>query len=128
MVINPRTRLTAAACILVAVVVIYFFVDPASTALAPRCLFKALTGFDCPGCGFQRALHAALHGDFATAWACNPALFFFIPVTGLYAFAELMPRRAGRLRRVLISPAAIIALALAFVAWWVIRNFTPSDC
>lgn len=67
MVINPRTRLTAAACILVAVVVIYFFVDPASTTLAPRCHFKALTGFDCPGCGFQRALHAALHGDFATA-------------------------------------------------------------
>jgi len=39
----------------------------------PLCLFHALTGWECPGCGMWRASHCLLHGDFASAWKYNPA-------------------------------------------------------
>lgn len=102
--------------------VFYYLHDPASGGIAPRCTFKALTGYDCPGCGFQRALHAALHGQFAEAWSYNPILFFLIPVAQLYALVEATPGRFRRLRCFLLHPAAIIAIGLIIIAWWIIRN------
>ncbi|MGZ3873734.1 MAG: DUF2752 domain-containing protein [Mucilaginibacter sp.] len=46
------------------------------------CPFKYLTGIDCPGCGFQRALIALAQGNFHKSLALYPAalplLLFFI--------------------------------------------------
>ena len=39
----------------------------------PLCLVKALTGFDCPGCGMTRAFIFISHGRFADAVAMHPA-------------------------------------------------------
>jgi len=39
------------------------------------CLFKTLFGFDCLGCGFQRALFLLFKGDFLTAYKTYPAVF-----------------------------------------------------
>jgi len=44
-----------------------------SAALGVRCIFRALVGFPCPGCGVIRSLTALAHGDFAQAWLMNPA-------------------------------------------------------
>lgn len=35
------------------------------------CLFKNLTGHDCPGCGVLRGVSAVLHLDLAAAYALN---------------------------------------------------------
>lgn len=46
------------------------------------CLFKKLTGFDCLGCGAQRAFVLFFSGDFENAFKLFPAVFttllFFI--------------------------------------------------
>ena len=70
---TPSRRLLAAAAMLalVAAVAVYFALDPARHPF-PRCMFLTLTGWQCPGCGSQRALHALLHGDIASAWALSP--------------------------------------------------------
>ncbi len=39
----------------------------------PLCLFKGLTGLDCPGCGMTRAFFFISRGHFADAAAMNPA-------------------------------------------------------
>lgn len=36
------------------------------------CLFRALTGWRCPGCGMGHALQAAFRGDWAASWAAHP--------------------------------------------------------
>lgn len=36
------------------------------------CPFKYLTGIDCPGCGFQRAMIAFIQGDFSKSWGLYP--------------------------------------------------------
>ena len=74
----------------VAAFAFFFFVDPSSSPVAPPCLFHALFGVTCPGCGSLRALHALLHGDVGRAWDLNRLL-----VTGLVIApaAALLARR-----------------------------------
>lgn len=102
-------------------IALYALVDPGA-ALFPRCPLKALTGFDCPGCGSQRAFHAILRGDIAGAWRYNAALFFAVPVIGLYFVSSGCSERCPRLYAALNSRAAIALIAVATVAWWVFRN------
>src|ERR1700754_2932291 len=42
------------------------------------CPLKKLTGFDCPGCGFQRSLIALLKGSFWQSITLYPATIPFI--------------------------------------------------
>jgi len=39
------------------------------------CLNKKLFGFDCPGCGIQRALAYLFQGDFIAAFKMYPAIY-----------------------------------------------------
>lgn len=48
--------------------------DPSQTPLYPRCQFYEMTGWLCPGCGSQRALHALTHLELLPALRCNALL------------------------------------------------------
>jgi hypothetical protein len=50
------------------------------------CVFKALTHFDCPGCGVQRSFVFLLKGDIAGSWFMYPAL---IPIILLFVVLVL---------------------------------------
>lgn len=39
------------------------------------CMFKAVFGIECPGCGFQRAVLLLLHGQLAASFLTWPGLF-----------------------------------------------------
>src|SRR5450432_2047076 len=54
-----------------------FLFNPATHQFYPVCLFHALTGLNCPGCGMTRALYALLHANFLLALKDN-AIFIFI--------------------------------------------------
>jgi len=49
------------------------------------CIFKSLTHFDCPGCGFQRSFVALLHGNVAESFKIYPALIPILFLFGLLA-------------------------------------------
>lgn len=101
---------------------IYFFYDPSQSSLFPRCIFYSLTDLKCPGCGSQRAIHALLHADCATAWRYNAALVASLPIIALYLFAELTRNRHIRLYRTLNSPTAVWAVLILVIFWWIMRN------
>jgi len=42
------------------------------------CLNKQILGFDCLGCGFQRAFFLVIHGDFIAAFKMYPAIYSLI--------------------------------------------------
>ncbi|MDE6835743.1 MAG: DUF2752 domain-containing protein [Muribaculaceae bacterium] len=101
---------------------LYFAVDPSCSGWMPKCVFRMVTGWECPGCGSQRMLHAMLHGDIREAWHFNPFLFFMIPVIILYLLPEVMPGKFPKLFRILHSTGSIVCIAAAICAWWIGRN------
>jgi hypothetical protein len=80
-------------------VLAYGLLDPQSFPF-PRCPFLSLTGFQCPGCGSQRAIHQLLHGNFAASFRLN-ALFIPALVYGMsgYALALLLPLKWPLIRQ-----------------------------
>ena len=97
--------------------------DPATSGLFPPCLFHALTGWHCPGCGSLRALHALLHGDLRAAFGYNPLLLAMSPILLVGGLRESYRIASGEDRRTKIVPAwAIRALLVVIVAFGVLRN------
>ena len=77
--INPRL-LALFSWLGLAMGAIYLFIfEPGKTGVFPLCLFRALTGFACPGCGSTRGMHALVHGDLVSAFKFNPLLIIALP-------------------------------------------------
>ena len=100
-----------------------YLYDPAEHGFYPRCFFRAVTGWDCPGCGGLRATHQLLRGHVGEAFALNPLLVITVPLliyAGTRSQAELLLRR--RLPMPLKSPVWIWLAAIAVLAFGVLRN------
>lgn len=101
---------------------IYYALDPSTSDAFPRCSFLSLTGYKCPGCGSQRAVHALLNGDVAGAFRFNALLMIAVPWMGLCLFAEGRRTRNPRLYARL-NPELLMSLFLALtLSWWLLRN------
>ena len=121
---NPKYRVAATVAVMLAVVAMfcwYYYTHDPSGGKAPRCLFKLVTGYECPGCGSQRAFHSLLHGDIAAAWHYNPFVFFAVPTAIFYIIVENGREAWPRLHARAVHPAILTAILLAIIAWWIFR-------
>lgn len=84
--------------------------------LFPGCPFKALTGWDCPGCGGLRMTHDVLHGDLSAAVVDNVFLLVGMPLLAVWLVVR------WRLGRKLMPVAAWISVVAAAILWTVVRN------
>lgn len=122
MTLSRRNALyVAGAAVLLAAAVVYALFDPSVNPF-PRCIFLQATGYKCPGCGSQRALHALLHGDIAAAWGFNAMLVAAIPVVAAMYIAEITRRRRPQLHNRLNGSVAIWSAFTLLVGWWILRN------
>jgi hypothetical protein len=105
-------------------VYLYAF-EPGKTGFFPPCLFRALTGLTCPGCGSTRAMHQILHGNFAAAFMLNPLFLLALPFL-LYALIRYSAAvmRGGVPRPNALHASYIYALFVIVVSFWIFRN-TP---
>ena len=89
----------------------------------PRCPFKWITGFDCPGCGSQRAIRALIAGHPLEAWSYNlilpPMLAYLAAILVLPLIKGGIPRK---IYERLTSPGVISAIAAVVILWWIVRN------
>ena len=99
--------------------------EPGKTGIFPSCLFRSLTGFQCPGCGSTRAMHQLLHGHVVAAFELNPFFLLAIPFL-LYALIRysVVVMRGGVPRQNTLPPPYIYALFFIVVSFWIFRN-TP---
>ena len=86
--------------------------SPSEISYFPRCPFLALTGYQCPGCGTLRGIHALLHFRIVDALRYNLLMVASIPVI-------LLMLIWSRFRFDVISARVILAVTLF---WWLIRN------
>jgi hypothetical protein len=89
----------------------------------PKCPFRSLTGWLCPGCGSQRAMHQLLHGQVVESLRLNllllPALMYgLMGVIISYASPHQWP--GIRMKWYGIN-AAWVAVGI-IVVYWVGRN------
>ena len=97
--------------------VVYTY-PPSQHTLYPRCVFKAASGYDCPGCGSTRAVHQLLHGNIRQAFLFNPLLF----VMGGVALCAVPSVARGRQPRFVTQPWFGWATVIVVVGWWILRN------
>jgi len=74
-----------------------FFFNPATHGFYPACIFHSLTGWNCPGCGATRALHALLHGNVRLALRDNALFVALLAGLALYSlqFAGRRQKSSG---------------------------------
>lgn len=103
---------------------IFFYNDPATQSFFPTCPFLAISGYQCPGCGSQRAIHQMLHFNYQAAFVYNPLVVIFTPyiLLGLYIEYLDKKRRFLKIRNILYGRYAALIILLLIVAYWIIRN------
>jgi hypothetical protein len=101
-----------------------FFLNPVDYIWMPKCPIKMLFGIECPGCGFQRAAHALLHGRFIEAIGYN--LFFVVAFPYLISVLLGNFLREGRLRqkykKIVEHKWMTYGYIMLFFIWFIIRN------
>lgn len=78
------------------------------------CLTKTFFGFECPGCGAQRAVALLFHGEFLSAFKMYPAIYMLIPLfifIGINFFFKF--KHASKI----ISALAIISISIIIVSY-----------
>ena len=120
-----KKRVTIAVIVAaVAVAVLFCTTDPSETIWMPKCFFKLLTGYDCPGCGSSRAFYALLHGHIGEALRFNPILAVALPCVATLIWLQYFggKERFPRLYNALTGRMATgIILGVIFL-YWVGRN------
>ena len=93
----------------------------------PACFFLS-RGIICPACGGTRCVNSFFSLDFPSAFGYNQFIFFMIiylavlvAVLNFEAFTN--NRFFVRARKALIAPKTVIALAVLFALFGVLRNF-----
>jgi hypothetical protein len=102
---------------------VLFHFPPSEYNFYPRCVFHALTGWHCAGCGGTRAAAALVRGDIVQALAFNPMLVVLFPM-----FAYLVLRFGceiwvGRTMRGIGVPGWLTWLfVVTLIAFTIARN------
>jgi hypothetical protein len=103
--------------------VLFFMLDPAKHSIFPRCIFNSVTGYYCPGCGSQRAIHNLLHLDFVGVISYN---FLFLPAALLILYHSLHPflnRKFGlKLPNILYHKLTPWIILIVIILFWILRN------
>jgi uncharacterized protein DUF2752 len=104
--------------------VVYGYNDPNLNNFFPKCPFLSLTGFQCPGCGSQRAIHQLLQGNILAAFHYNPLFVVALPyifVGGIFEFTSLKNKYA-KAQRILFGYKTIYLILVIIISFWIWRN------
>ncbi|MDR3000119.1 MAG: DUF2752 domain-containing protein [Fibromonadaceae bacterium] len=106
-------------------IIIYGKLNPENFPFFPKCIFKMLTSFDCPGCGAQRTIHYLLNLEFANAIRTNAFLVLAIPYILLGLIIEFSRDDKVFINKVynkLYGSTAALAALVIIISWWIFRN------
>ena len=89
------------------------------------CVWRQVTGLDCPGCGLTRCFVAAAHGNFAAALKFHPmGAVLFVAVVAQLPYRGMQLWRLARGKKELKCPLLLAVpwlLGAGFVVQWVLK-------
>ena len=108
--------------IIIAIGLIYIIFN-SLTGIGIPCMFHALTGLNCPGCGVSRMIISIVHLDFESAFRYNAALFVLSPVfLGLAISIIVKYIKTGSQKLNKGQSAVVYALIVLLLLFGIIRN------
>ena len=118
-----RSTVIAIWSLLVAGAAYLYWFEPGKTGFFPVCLFRFVTGYQCPGCGSTRAVHQLLHGHVVAAFMLNPFFLLAIPflLFALIRYSSIV-MRGGVPRHNTLPAPYIYALFFVVLSFWIFRN------
>ena len=119
-----KKKATISSCSEVVVAFVFYFLDPADYLFFPKCPFLMITGFECPGCGSQRAIHDLLHFRISDAFNQNAIVPIALPYIFLGIYLDLFggKEKFPRLERFFFGKWAGIIVIIIFISYWILRN------
>lgn len=122
---KQKIIIAVSAPLIVLIVIIFRDFIMSLASLLGQCMFHAVTGLWCPGCGNTRSVNAMLHGDFILALRNNIS----IPFTALLLlilYIELIFDISGKPVKILTRKLWVWLIVLAlFGVYFIVRNFIP---
>ena len=105
---------------------LYTCFNPEDYQWFPKCPVYLLTGYQCPGCGSQRAFYHLFHGNISTAFSYNPLMLLLAPYIFLGIYIEYIAGKTNpciiRLRNLFFGQWAILLLAIIIILFTILRN------
>ncbi len=103
---------------------LYYLFNPSQHSIFLPCPFKYATGYHCPGCGSQRAIHQLAHGNLAAAFGFNPLMVLSIPLIvyglGIKIWNYLFDTRHRV--KLFYSSLFIYGYFGLVLVYWIVRN------
>lgn len=114
----------AVSVLLVAALYIFYTFDPEAQPLFPRCPFLLVTGYECPGCGSQRAIHSLLHLNVGAAFRYNAFMLLALPYIFLGIYLEYFggKKRFPGVEKFFFGRWAAVVLLIVIFIFWIGRN------
>lgn len=105
-------------------ILVYYRCNPLDNHWFPQCIVKQLTGFSCPGCGVQRAIHSFLNGRFGEALSYNYFFVISLPYAASVGIAYVLQKlhKCRRISEFLEHCLFARVYVCCFFVWFVIRN------
>ena len=101
----------------------YFFLNPYEQEyFFISCPFYKITGYQCSGCGSQRAFHEILHLNFREAFHLNALVLIAIPYFSLIFFTSFCQEKFAKLRQLLIGKKTTLILFFIVILFGIFRN------
>lgn len=121
---KKKIFITGALVLLATVVAIFFYIDPNVYPVFPQCPFLKITGYECPGCGSQRAFHQLLHLNIAGAFCHNPLVVLYGPYLLLGLYLEYMggKEKFPSIQAFFFGKLAAIIILTSIIFFWIGRN------
>lgn len=108
---------------LVAALCYFYFLNPENNNNTfATCILKYTTGYDCPGCGGQRALHHILHGNLVQAFKLNPFIYILFPVISYYLVRNILIPFNVILPPIKLSNRTILLVLILLLLFAILRN------
>ena len=109
--------------IFMGVLVYYFLLNPAENQqYFLKCPFYQISGYQCPGCGSQRAFHELLHLQIGEEIKQNALFVVSIPYFLLIFLTSFNKEKYQKLRQVLIGNKTLLLLLIVAILFGVFRN------
>lgn len=115
------TGVVLAAAALVSGAMLFFF-DPAKHSFYPICLFHALTGWNCPGCGATRAAYQLFHGHLLRALQDNALFILTLAALAAQGAWSALKKIRNQPATLVVPPKALWAFLVIALAFTVLRN------